>query len=83
MVVQRIQVLAQAGQVELLARFLNGLGHRSTDAAAFGAEQAEQSDRRPTQMWRDVLVGGDAGRGEHKTQAPASAPSAAKLHARS
>ena len=51
--VQRAQPLAQAGQVELLAPLLDGRGHRGADAAPLGAEQAEQSDRRPAQMQRE------------------------------
>ena len=35
------------------APLLDGLGHRGADAAPFGAEQAEQSDRRPAQMQRE------------------------------
>ena len=36
--------------MELITACLDGLGHRGADAAPLGAEQAEQSDRRPAQI---------------------------------
>ncbi len=66
--VQRAEVFAQAGQMELLSRLLDGLAQRSTDAAPFGAEQAEQPDCRSAQMHRNVLVRGHAGRGEDQSE---------------
>ena len=48
--IQRAQVLAQAGQVELLARFLDGLAIEVPTLPPSVRSRLEQSDRRPAQM---------------------------------
>ena len=47
--VQRCKTVAQPRKVELLAAFLDGLGHRRADAAPLVAEQSEQADSGPAQ----------------------------------
>ena len=67
--VERIEIFAEAQAVELLAAFVNGLGDRSADAAAFVAQQREQTDGGAAQLRRNVEKRGDVERREDHRQA--------------
>ena len=67
--IERIEILAEAQAVELVAAFLDRLGDRSADAAAFVAQEREQTYRSPAQLLRDVKKGRHIERRENHGEA--------------
>ena len=57
--VKRIEIFAEPQRMELVASLLHRLRHRRPDAAAFVAQQAEQTDRRAAHRQRRIEIGRD------------------------
>ena len=67
--IERIEIFAEAQGVKLVAPFLNCLRNGSSDAAAFVAQQREQTDRGAAQLGRNVQKGRDIQRREDRGEA--------------